>query len=103
MLMLTSVDPNLTITIGIKHLGNFEIATSQIVFLNKLLNAKQFLKGNAILGDEELFVAGEVLFRLELFGECWKAGVKTLELVLDVGEGALVREEVVQLGEGFAD
>jgi hypothetical protein len=70
LLMLTSVDPISTISIGIKHLCNLKIATSQVVFFNKLLNADKFLKGNAILGDEELLVAGEVLFRLEFFGEC---------------------------------
>ena len=66
----TSIDPISTITIGIKHVGKLKIASSQIVFLNKLLNVDKFFKGDAMLGDEELLVAGEVLFWLELFGEC---------------------------------
>jgi hypothetical protein len=40
------------------------------VLFNKLLNADKFFKGNAMLGDEELLVDGEVLFWLEFFGEC---------------------------------
>jgi hypothetical protein len=51
-------------------LGKLKIASSQIVFLNKLLNVDKFFKGDAMLGDEELLVAGEVLFWLEFFGKC---------------------------------
>ena len=103
LLALTSAHPIFSIPISIKHLRNLKASTPQIMLFNQLLNTHQFIKGNAMLRNEEFLVARKVLLRLEFFGECWEAGVKTLELLLDVREGALVCEQVVQLGQGFGD